>query len=68
MHVQNCCFVNLNLTYCFSVVLVAVPVVVAKAPSHCKLYDVSGQQNSFTCDIFRVLVLILDLIKTKFYL
>ena len=29
MHVQSCCFANLNLTYCFFVVLVAVPVVVA---------------------------------------
>ena len=29
LHVQSCCFANLNLTYCFFVVLVAVPVVVA---------------------------------------
>ena len=29
MYVQSCCFANLNLTYCFFVVLITVPVVVA---------------------------------------
>ena len=63
-HEQSCWFANLNLLLFFAV-FVASSSSLLKLPNYCKVNDVSGQQNTFTRDIIRVLVLILNLIKSR---